>query len=169
MEIARSAALTVDSCPIEDKERMRSRAGFTITEVLIVLILVGIIGGFAFARVGTMLAQTNVQRAASVVAADLKLAHSMAGRQRAPVRISIDPSARIFRIVDAATPTNVYSERHFHAEGEYPLDTFLTTETALLVYPNGLADNPVKITLRAGGWTRIVNMTRAGQVRVSES
>ena len=148
---------------------MRSRDGFTITEVLIVLILVGIIGGFAFARVGSMLAQTRVQRAASVVAADLKLAHSMAGRQRMPIQISIDPTARAFRLRDHTTPTKIYSERHFHSNGEYPVESFQTTQTSLLVYPNGLADGPVTITLQAGGNTRVVTMSRAGQVRVSGS
>ncbi|HSK19354.1 MAG TPA: prepilin-type N-terminal cleavage/methylation domain-containing protein [Longimicrobiales bacterium] len=148
---------------------MRSRDGFTITEVLIVLILVGIIGGFAFARVGSMLAQTRVQRAASVVAADLKLAHSMAGRQRVPIRVSIDPTARVFRLRDYTTPTTIYSERHFHNDGEYPVESFLTSKTSLLVYPNGLADGSVEIELRAGGKTRVVRMSRAGQVRVSGS
>lgn len=148
---------------------MRSRDGFTITEVLIVLILVGIIGGFAFTRVGSMLAQTRVQRAASVVAADLKLAHSMAGRQRQPIRISIDPGARAFRLRDYTTPATVYAERHFHAGGEYPVETFQTTETTVLVYPNGLADKPVTITVGAAGKSRQVSMSRAGQVRVSGS
>ncbi|HSJ30452.1 MAG TPA: GspH/FimT family pseudopilin [Longimicrobiales bacterium] len=148
---------------------MRSRDGFTLTEVLIVLILVGIIGGFAFAQVGSMLAQTRVQRAASVVAADLKLAHSMAGRQRMPIQISIDPTARAFRLRDYTTPTKIYSERHFHNGGEYPVESFQTTQTSLLVYPNGLADGPVTITLQAGGNTRVVRMSRAGQVRVSGS
>lgn len=146
---------------------MRSRDGFTITEVLIVLILVGIIGGFAFRRVGSMLAQTRVQRAASVVAADLKVAHSMAGRQRQPIRISIDPAARVFRLRDYATPATVYLERHFHDAGEYPVDTFQTSEMSLLVYPNGLAEKAVVITLVAAGRSRIITMSRAGQVRVS--
>ena len=148
---------------------MRSRDGFTITEVLIVLILVGIIGGFAFTRVGSMLAQTRVQRAASVVAADLQLAQSMAGRQRQPIRISIDPASRAFRLLDYATPTTVYRERHFHAAGEYPVETFATTETSVLVYPNGLTEKPVTITIGAAGRSREVSMSRAGQVRVSGS
>ena len=148
---------------------MRSRDGFTLTEVLIVLILVGIIGGVAFAQVGSMLAQTRVQRAASVVAADLRLAHSMAGRQRMPIEISIDPAGRAFRLRDYTTPTTIYSERHYSSDGEYPIESFQTTETSMLVYPNGLADGDVTITLQAGGSTRVVTMSRVGQVRVSGS
>jgi hypothetical protein len=49
------------------------------------------------------------------------------------------------------------------------VESFQTTQTSLLVYPNGLADGPVTITLQAGGNTRVVTMSRAGQVRVSGS
>ncbi|MGH7463581.1 MAG: GspH/FimT family pseudopilin, partial [Longimicrobiales bacterium] len=104
-----------------------------------------------------------------VVAADLKLASSLAGRQRQPIRISIDPAARAFRLRDYATPSTIYSERYFHAAGEYPVDSFQASATSLLVYPNGLAAGPVTITVSAGGRTRVVSMTRAGQVRVSGS
>ncbi|HEX2167160.1 MAG TPA: GspH/FimT family pseudopilin [Longimicrobiales bacterium] len=148
---------------------MRSRDGFTLTEVLIVLILVGIIGGFAFAQVGSMLAKTRVQRAASVVAADLKLAHSLAARQRQPIRISIDPAANAMRLRDFATPATIYSQRYFHAEGEYPVETFSADETSVLVYPNGLSEKPMTITVAAGGESRQISMSRAGQVRVSGS
>lgn len=153
--------------PFELKIEMRSRDGFTLTELLIVLILAGIISGIAMVRVGSMLAQTRIQRAASVVAADLKTAHSMAGRQRKPIRIEIDATARTIKMTDYTTPTKVYSQRYFHAGGEYPVQTFSSTETLLLVYPNGLADKPVTITVGANGRTRVISMTRAGQVRVS--
>jgi prepilin-type N-terminal cleavage/methylation domain-containing protein len=167
MEIARSVDVRVDSGPIERKKGMRSRDGFTLTELLIVLILAGIIGGIAMVRVGSMLAQTRIQRAASVVAADLKMAHSLAGRQRKPIRIEINTGARTIRTTDYVTPTIVYSQRYFHAAGEYPVQTFNSTETSLLVYPNGLAEKPVTITVGANGRTRVISMTRAGQVRVS--
>jgi hypothetical protein len=68
---------------------------------------------------------------------------------------------------DYVTPTIVYSQRYFHAAGEYPVQTFNSTETSLLVYPNGLAEKPVTITVGANGRTRVISMTRAGQVRVS--
>jgi prepilin-type N-terminal cleavage/methylation domain-containing protein len=129
---------------------MRSRDGFTLVEVLIVMILIGIVGGIAMTQVGGMLAQTRVQRAASVVAADLKLAHSLAGRRRQPVRISIDTVGRVFRVRDYTTPTTIYSQRFFHSAGEYPVDNFAVT-----------------VTLRAAGRSRVVTMSRAGQVRVS--
>jgi hypothetical protein len=33
-------------------------------------------------------------------------------------------------------------------------------------YPNGIASDSMRITIRSGGQTRIVRMTRAGQVRI---
>lgn len=146
---------------------MRSRDGFTLLELLIVLIIVGIAAGVAIPQVGRMLAQTRVQRAASVVAADLKLAHSLAGRQRQPVRIVVDAAAQVLRVRNDAT-TAVYSERYFHSGGEYPVDSFATTDASVVVYPNGLSDGQLIITLGAAGRSRQILMTRAGQVRVSE-
>jgi len=145
---------------------MRSREGFTITEVLIVLVIIGIVGGFAFMQVGAALASSRAQRAASVIASDLKLAHSLAGRQRQPVRISIDTANRVFRIRDYTTPSTVYVERYFHSAGEYPIDVMQVTDTSLLVYPNGLAEGGITITVRALDERRTVQMTRAGLVRL---
>jgi len=145
---------------------MRSRDGFTLTELLIVLVLLSIIGGITVAQVGRMLGQTRVQRAASVVAADMKMAHALAGRARRPVRISIDSANRVIRVRDFSTPTTVYSERHFHAAGEYPVQTFIVSDTSLLVYPNGLAAGALSVTVGTTSGSRQVTMTRAGQVRV---
>lgn len=146
---------------------MRSRNGFTLIELLIVLIIAGIAMGIAIPQVGRMLAQTRVQRAAGVVAADLKLAHSLAGRQRQPVQIVVDAANRVLRVRNDAT-TTVYSERYFHAAGEYPLDSFTTTDASVVVYPNGLSDGNVTITVGAGGRSRQITLTRGGLVRVSE-
>ena len=146
---------------------MRSRNGFTLLELLIVLIIVGIAAGVALPQVGRMLAQTRVQRAAGVVAADLKLAHSLAGRQRQPVEIVLDAANQVMRVRDDATST-VYSERYFHSAGEYPVDSFTTTDASVVVYPNGLSDGNVTITVGAGGRSRQILMTRGGMVRVSE-
>ncbi|HEX6135799.1 MAG TPA: prepilin-type N-terminal cleavage/methylation domain-containing protein [Longimicrobiales bacterium] len=145
-----------------------SRDGFTITELLIVLILMGIVGGFAVMRIGGTLAETRAQRAASVIAADLKLAHSLAGRQRMPVRLSIDTVNRVIRIRDYTTPGTVYAERHFGGAGEYPVDRLTVSDTSLLVYPNGLAADDLSVWVRAASQRRLIRMTRAGLVRVSE-
>jgi type II secretion system protein H len=146
---------------------MRTRDGFTLIELLMVLILMGITGGFAAIQIGKGLAQTHAQRAAGVIATDLKLAHSLSARARKPMRISVDTAGKVFRVVDQAG--TVYSERRFGPEGDIPVQYMSASpDTFLLVFPNGLAAGEIELTVRAGDNRRKVKMTRAGQVRVSQ-
>jgi type II secretion system protein H len=147
---------------------MRSRNGFTLMELLIVLIIAGIVGGVALVNVSRSMRNTRVQRAASVIATDLRLAHSMAARQRRPVEIAIDTVGRIIRVRDAVTPTTVYSQRNFSLQSDLPVESMGASHTTMRVFPNGVAAaGPMTVTVRWSGRTRTVTMTRAGMVRVS--
>jgi type II secretion system protein H len=146
---------------------MRSHDGFTITELLIVLILAGIIGGVAMIQAGKTLAHTSVQQAAAVIAMDMKLAHSLASRAREPVRISVDTANRIVRVVDYDAWTTVYSERRFGNEDDMPVQFMAASDTTLLVFPTGLTSGALNVTVRTGDERRRVSMTRAGQVRIT--
>lgn len=144
---------------------MRRRKGFSLLELMIVLIIAGIVGTVAVPAFSRSLAQNRAQKAASVLAADLQLAHSMAGRRRAPVRISMDKTARRLRIRNFSGTDTVYSQRWFTSDSEYPV-TGITGDTGTVVMPNGLLTTPVQFDLSAGTATRQVLMSRIGQVRV---
>jgi type II secretion system protein H len=146
---------------------MRSRIGFTLLEVLVVVLIMGIVGTTAMMSVSASMTQTRVQRAASVISTDLRLAQSMAERQRRPVEVVFDPTARVMRVRDAANPATVFSERHFGLGGEYPVRSMDVSPTSMVVFPNGLTSTQVTVTLRWADRQRVVTMTRAGQVRVS--
>ncbi|CAN5815915.1 hypothetical protein BH23GEM9_BH23GEM9_15280 [soil metagenome] len=146
---------------------MRVRSGFTIIELLSVLALASVIIATTLPRMSRNLAQVRLQRAATAVSADMRLAHSLAERQRAPVTITIDTAAKIFRVRDTRTPSIIYSERRLDRTSEYPLQRLSVDRTSLVVYPNGLASSELNITMTAAGRARLVRMTRAGQVRIS--
>lgn len=160
---------TCDTMHTKDRLLMRARGGFTLLEVLIVLVIAGIVLGTAIPSISRSMAQTTMQRAASNVSGDLHLARSMAARQRKPVRISIDTAQKVFRVRDLATPTTIYSERHFGAAGEHPVLRMLVSDTSLVIYPSGLATGPLTVQLFAATNSRRVTMTRAGMVRISGS
>jgi prepilin-type N-terminal cleavage/methylation domain-containing protein len=146
---------------------MRARAGFTVIELLVVMMLAGIIAGTTIPRLSRAMAQNRVQRAAAVVSTDLQLAHSMAARQRRPVRLDVDAGAGVIRVRDAATPTTIYSERHLGTRGEYGLQSISTDRTQIIIYPTGLSSDPIRIELNAANTKRVIRMSKAGQIRVS--
>ena len=70
--------------------RLRARPGFSIMEMLIVVILVGIIMSVAGLRMTGMMTQQRVIRAASTIQTDMETAFAIAGRNRAPMNIVCD-------------------------------------------------------------------------------
>jgi Tfp pilus assembly protein FimT len=102
-----------------------------------------------------------------VVAADLQLAHSMAARQRRPVVIQVDTVRRWIRVNDVAVSTTVYSERRLGTDSEFGLTRLTASPAQVVVYPTGIANNSIDITLRSGDQVRLVRMTRAGQIRTT--
>jgi prepilin-type N-terminal cleavage/methylation domain-containing protein len=146
---------------------MRVRAGFTLFELLAVMVMGGIIAATATPRLSSSLAQTRLQRAAATVSLDLKSAYSLAERQRAPVSIAVDTDAGIVRLSDARAPSPVFSERLLSGAGGFGITSMKTSSNSITVYPNGLASGDLTITLTAAHRSRVVKMTRTGLVRVS--
>ena len=146
---------------------MRSRKGFTLLELLVVMVLAAIVLATAMPSIGRMMASNDVQRSASVVASELQVAHSLAARRRVPVRVIVNAANKTMRIRNyTGTDTTLGNVRRFGSGGEYPLQTMTTTVSDLVVYPNGLAAGPISITVQAQGKSRTINMTRVGQIRV---
>jgi type II secretion system protein H len=147
---------------------MRTRHGFTLLELLVVMLLGTLMLGIVAPGISRSLAQSRVQRAASVVAADLQLARSLAARQRAPVQVSILEHSRIVRVHrgSMAAVDTVFSERRFDRTSEYPMQSLTATASEVVFYPNGLSNGQVIVTVQAAGNSRQVKMSRGGHVRI---
>ena len=145
-----------------------SRQGFSLIELIVVLLLIGVGAGTVAPAVARTLNRTRLQRAANVVATDLQLAHTTAARRRAPIRMSVDTANRIVRIVDHVTPTTIYAERRFDGTSEFAVQRLAASTTTVVFYPNGLANDSIRFTLTAPGGTRMVRMSRVGQVRFTQ-
>ncbi len=79
----------------------RARRGFSMLEMLLVLIIIGLLVRITVVKTSRIMRHERVNRAAQVMIQDLQNGFAMAGRQRAPVRLTFTPS----------TQTYVYTER----------------------------------------------------------
>lgn len=143
---------------------MRGTRGFTLIEMLIVVVVLGTMAMMVAPSVGGGVAQARVKRAASIVAGDLEVAFSNAARQRRPIRVSFTSSTRSYTVSDRATGTVLFS-RDFGPGAELALNSLSASTAILDIYPNGIASGTDTITLQSGSKSRRVIVTRAGLIR----
>ena len=142
------------------------RAGFSLIEMMVTVSMLGIMVGMVAPNVSRDISHSRVNGAARVVAADLEQALSMAGRQRRPVRVVIDGSAKEIQLIDRVSG-NLISRRPFGDVSEYKLYSIAGSPATVDLLPHGVATASTIVTLSAGGYSRTVTMTRGGHVRVS--
>ncbi len=109
--------------------------------------------------------QSQVRRAARVVAADLQLAFSLAAGQRRTVRITCDAANQQYTITLVADGTLLFTRR-LGSESAYALSSVAFSPTSIDVFPNGMAASALTIALERGDHSRHVTMMRSGMVRV---
>src|SRR6185369_7678056 len=89
----------------------RTRLGFSMIEAVMVLLIIATVVGALTPSVIRTISHARVNRAASVVAADLYQAQSLASRARKPVRVTIDSTLRTVTLTDAQTATTLTTRR----------------------------------------------------------
>ncbi len=146
-------------------ESMKPRRGFSAVELMIVLVMIGMLAAFGFPRVARELRRSRANQAASVVAADLEVAFSMAARQRKPVTVSYVTASKEIRIADRASGTVIRS-RPLGAGTEWNIDQVTTSGLPATIFPSGIANAAFTIDLTSGSFTRRVSSTRVGLTRV---
>ena len=142
------------------------RAGFSLIEMMVTVSMLGILVGMVAPNVSKDISHSRVNGAARVVATDLEQALSIAGRQRRPVRVVFDGSAKEIRLIDR-TNGQLISRRALGGLSEYKLYSVSGSPSTVDLLPHGVATASTIVTLSAGGYSRTVTMTRGGHVRVS--
>jgi hypothetical protein len=127
--------------------------------VLSLLLLIGT------PRVSRYITQMRVQRATALVATDLEQAFAMAGRQRKPVRVDCNCPGVVYTVADRSGGT-IRLTRALGADADYRLTTLTFSTAPVDIFPSGVASAPLTVTLGAGGYSRQIVMTTAGQVRI---
>ena len=150
--------------------RLRARKGFSLMEMLIVVILVGIIMSVAGLRVSGMMTQQKVIRAASTIQTQMETAFALAGRNREPMKVTFATSASAITVKTTnRAGTTTYATTDLKQLG---LSNGNVTASAseITVFPNGFASDTLSIkvlvTRNGATYQRIVRMSRAGLVKV---
>jgi prepilin-type N-terminal cleavage/methylation domain-containing protein len=146
----------------------KPRAGFTLLEIFMVLIIVGIIGTMITPSWAQMGLSTKANAAAGVVQADLQRVFSEAQKNKRPVRLVVDVANRLYTVTDRPSGSVIWVRRFTGATTtEYQLTGMTSAPTTIDVFPNGLASAAIVITVTVRSRTRTVTMTRVGHVRIS--
>lgn len=140
----------------------RTRTGFTLIEVLIVITIVGILLGTALPRVGTSVRLDRVNRAAMVAQGMLDEAGQLAARRRTPVTVTV--ASGWLRINDRASGTAI-KQRNFGSGQDMGAALAISPSAGITVFPNGRGTAALRLTLSTTGKTVTVSRTATGIVR----
>ena len=141
-------------------------SGFSMLEMLIVLIIIAILVGIAIPKISTLMRHERVNRAAQVLVQDLQNGFAMAGRQRAPVRLTFTPSTKTYVFSDRASGT-VLQTRVMATGSEYSLTALTPSVTTVDILPNGIGSAAFTVDLVNGDYQRRVWASTAGFIRMN--
>ena len=156
---------------LHNTKRLRARRGFSILEMLIVVILIGIIMSVAGVKMTNVRTQQRVVRAASTIQTQMEQAFAIAGRNRAPmlIQFSTSASAIYVRVTDRTASTE-YSRADLKRLG-LTNGNVTASVNSVTVFPQGLASDPLTITIsvttNGATYKRVVQMSRAGMIKVT--
>lgn len=150
------------------------RAGFSIIEIGVVIILIGIMVLTAIPKVDRSVESVTVDRAAGLIALTLERSFTLASRQRKPVTVACEGSTvscptMILEVRDCVVTGQLCLRRSLGGSSEFALDSLTLSEPTVKVMPFGVAQigtPPFTITLVKGDARRRVTMSSAGMVRV---
>ncbi len=152
----------------------RSRRGFTMIELLIVMGIIGIVVTMSMGRMSRQITAWRVNSAAQAIQNDLQSAFALVGRNRKPLVVSIDKSKMQLRLVSRSS-ADTFRLRALGASSTYRLDSTnvtvypVTTPTTIEIYPPGLASDSVSILIKKDGAARRIRMLRGGLVQICKT
>ena len=144
----------------------RRRSAFSLLELLIVIVMIGLISLMAFGRTSSMMTQWRVTRAAQAYGEELQSAFALVGRNRKPITITLDKTTMELRLSDRNGVT--YRRRNFGPTSAYKLEAADISPSRLVVevFPPGLAGDSISVVISRQGKYRRVRMLRGGLVQI---
>lgn len=143
------------------------RPGFTILELVIVMSIMTVMASVSLPRIAETMRHNRVNRAAMVVAGDLQTAFSIAGRQRAPVRVTVNTGTLTYTIASRSLGT-VLRSRAFGSTSEFKLTALTFSPAQIDIFPSGISTAALTVTVASGDYSRQVTASSAGFVRTAQ-
>ena len=141
--------------------------GFSLFEIAIVIVIIGILAAMTGPAMSRIVRHQRVNRAATVIVADMQNAFAVAARQREPVLIQADASTRSYQFIDRKTGTVLRIRAFYGDTSEYRLSSLVFhPSTTIDVFPNGVSSVADTIDLANGDYSKQITMSTAGFVRV---
>ena len=141
------------------------RPGFSLTEALIVVIILGLIATFALPNLTRSIKRTRSDRALTVIKGDMENAFSIAARQGRPVQIDFHTDILGYVIRDRAS-NRVFLERRFGTDTPYAARGMWVSNATVSIFPNGFASLPYWVRFDWGDNDyRWILVRRNGQMR----
>jgi len=97
---------------------------------------------------------------------DLQNGFAMAGRQRAPVRLTFTVGTKTYEFTDRASGTSL-QKRVMSTGADYSLTSMATTATTVDILPDGIGSTAFTVTLTNGDYSRTVSASTAGFIRMT--
>lgn len=142
------------------------RTGFSLAELLLVVVLLGMLAAIMVPKVYQITTRAKVNETAKTVANDLEQAVGLAGRLRKPVQLAY-LSGGVYTVRDRATsPADTLRlTRNLGLTGYQGVGTMTFSTSPLTIYPNGLVSSSLTVTVTSSGYSRTVTLSPAGMVR----
>jgi prepilin-type N-terminal cleavage/methylation domain-containing protein len=140
-------------------------AAFSLLEMVAVMTIMGLLIAIAVPKIARIIQHERVNHAAQIVVADLQNGFAMAGRQRAPVRLTFTSSTKSYVFTDRATG-KIFQVRFMDNGSEYALSSLTSVPATVDVLPNGIGSTAFTVTVAQGNYSRKVTASSAGFVRL---
>jgi prepilin-type N-terminal cleavage/methylation domain-containing protein len=141
------------------------RSGFSLIEVSLALIVLGLLTLIGLPRVRGAMARHRLDRAAALVAADLEHAFAMAQAEGKPVQLACTCERGSYQVTDRSDGA-VRLDRTLTADSNYAVEGLAFSSRVVDIFPSRIASSADTVTISAGGYTRRIIMTISGEVRI---
>lgn len=141
-----------------------TRRGFTLLEVLVVVFVAGVVTAMSIGKIQALITRGRVVNAASAMQNTVEAAFALAERNRMPMRVYWSSDNLQLRVLDRSN--TVY--RKLNLGNTYGLSgsNITLTHNPFEIYPNGLAQDSLIITVTSNGYTRKLWVSKAGMVQL---